>query len=502
MKLIPYRSGHRVVIWPLGLLPLLLAFAAYRTSSRHVSSLQATLATDDFIRDLDELFSTLQDAETGQRGYLLTGDLRYLTPFEDAKSSLPSQLSRVDTRAVHSSISQTDILKLHTLIDGKMSELQETVDLRERAGLAASLAIVQTARGQMYMSQIRTLIDTFKTEEAATFENRLQQLQRDRLLLEITLAIGVALSFLLVFFAYRFNSLYIQKRDSTEAEIRRLNEDLEVRVKDRTVDLEARTKELERRSIELQRSNADLQQFAYAASHDLQEPLRMIGSYIGLLARRYKGQLDEVADKYIDFAVSGARRMQDLINDLLAYSVAGTEAISKRPTSSRAIVERALGNLAVAIQESSAVVKRGDLPIVEADETKLMQVMQNLIGNAIKFRKPGAPPEIWITANRHDAEWVFVVRDNGIGFEPKYSDRIFQMFQRLHSVGKYPGNGIGLAICRRIIEHHGGRLWAESEPGVGSIFFFTLPLRGETARPKSDPINSEGRADRPHAAHV
>lgn len=206
----------------------------------------------------------------------------------------------------------------------------------------------------------------------------------------------------------------------------------------------------------------------------------MVGSYMGLLSKRYGGQLDETADKYIQFAVDGANRMQALIHDLLSYARAGTQAIDKTPIPAEGIVERALTNLEMAIQESSAVVHYGNLPEIEADETKLTQVMQNLIGNAIKFRRPDRPPEIFVTANQEGAEWVFEVADNGIGFESKYSDRIFQVFQRLHGVGKYPGNGIGLAICRRIVEHHGGRLWAESQPGVGSKFFFSLPLATES----------------------
>lgn len=234
----------------------------------------------------------------------------------------------------------------------------------------------------------------------------------------------------------------------------------------------------------------------------------MVASYLELLVRRYKGRLDSNADEYIEFAVDGARRMQELINDLLAYSRAGTERIEKRPASFRDIVERALANLDLAIRESSAVVRYGDLPVIQADEIKLTLVVQNLIGNSIKFRKADTPPEIAVTATPRDSEWVFAIDDNGIGFEPKYADRIFQMFQRLHGVNNYTGNGIGLAICRRIIEHHGGRLWAESEPGAGSTFFFTLPFSGATAKPNSrprtarrnaPPAYSDTRTDAPEA---
>ncbi|MBV8809125.1 MAG: hypothetical protein JO033_10665 [Acidobacteriaceae bacterium] len=251
---------------------------------------------------------------------------------------------------------------------------------------------------------------------------------------------------------------------------------METRVQERTLELEARTKELEDRSAELQRSNADLAQFAYIASHDLQEPLRMVGSYVGLLARRYQGKLDETADKHIAFAVDGANRMQTLIRDLLDYSRAGTHQLNKESVSSEELVRKVLTDLQVAIRDSSANVVHGTPPVVEADETKLLQALQNLIGNGIKFAKDGTQPEIRITALERPSEWVFAGSDNGIGFDPKYCDRIFQIFQRLNGSAKYAGNGIGLAICRRIIEQHGGRMWAESEPGVGSTFFFTLPF--------------------------
>jgi light-regulated signal transduction histidine kinase (bacteriophytochrome) len=262
-----------------------------------------------------------------------------------------------------------------------------------------------------------------------------------------------------------------------EAEIRGLNERLEARVRERTAELEAR-------SLDLQRSNADLSQFASIASHDLQDPLRTIASYMGLLARRYQGTFDAAAQEYIQYAMEGATRMQALICDLLSYSQAGTQPVDTQRISSEAVLQNALQNLKAAIEETLALVRHDGLPIIEADETKLTQVMQNLIGNSIKFRKPNVRPEITITAKKAPGEWIFEFADNGIGFDAQDCDRIFQVFQRLHGVGEYPGNGIGLAICRRLIEHHGGRLWAESQPGIGSKFFFSLPLATGSADPE------------------
>lgn len=467
-----FRRTQRFILW-LGLLPLLLAWFAYSTSSAHVRSVEATLATQHFIRNLDELLSAIQDAETGQRGYLLTGQDRYLDPFHHALAILPKQLASLDTLAAANGVSPRQISQLRVLIDQKVSELELTIHLRQKS-VQAAVAEVNTNRGQQYMVEIRSLITTVKDQQLADFNRRLARERRSQVELDVVLALGILVSFLLVYLAHRFNIAYALERDRIEREVRSLNESLEAHVKERTAELESRTKELEKRSADLERSNADLTQFAYVASHDLQEPLRMVASYVGLLSRRFKDKLDETADLYIKFAVDGVTRMHALIQDLLTYSRTGTQALEKRPVSSEAIVQTALRNLDASVRETGAIVRYENLPVIAADELKLTQLMQNLIGNAIKFRKPDQRPEVSITAESKQGEWLFAVSDNGIGFDPAYRDRIFQIFQRLH-IDEYPGTGIGLAICRRIVELHGGKLWAESELGAGSTFFFTLP---------------------------
>jgi signal transduction histidine kinase len=233
--------------------------------------------------------------------------------------------------------------------------------------------------------------------------------------------------------------------------------------------------ELEQLNRELNRSNEELQQFAYVASHDLQEPLRMVRSFTELLAKRYGDQLDERAHGYMDYIVDGAERMQRLIADLLAYSRVQTQGKRPAPVDSGRLLDEALRLLEQAIADSGATVERGYLPQVAADPTQLTQVLLNLVGNALKFRGP-EPPLVRVAAGREDTVWHFRVSDNGIGLEPGQAERIFKIFQRLHGRGEYPGTGIGLALVRRIVERHGGRVWADSAPDSGSTFHFTLPV--------------------------
>jgi PAS domain S-box-containing protein len=228
---------------------------------------------------------------------------------------------------------------------------------------------------------------------------------------------------------------------------------------------------------ELARSNKDLEQFAYVSSHDLKEPLRMVTGFMGLFEKKYAGTLDAAGEQYIRYAVDGANRMQWLIDDLLSYSRVGSKGGKPVATDADKALERALANLHASIEESGARITSGPLPVVVADGAQLTQLFQNLVGNAIKFRTPdnGGAPAIDIQARPDEDYWLFSVKDNGIGIDPEFKDRIFVIFQRLHTKDKYAGTGIGLAICKKIVDGHGGRIWVESALGQGSTFYFTLP---------------------------
>ncbi len=272
------------------------------------------------------------------------------------------------------------------------------------------------------------------------------------------------------------------------ATLRRAKDDLEIQVTQRTeelrdanvhlaVELDERRRteqQLARYSQELTRSNAELEQFAYVASHDLQEPLRMVASFTQLLAKRYRGRLDQDADEFISYAVDGATRMQRLINDLLAYSRVGTRGKPLQLRDGNDVFRQARDNLAKAIEDSGALIFTDHLPTVKGDEMQLIQLFQNLMANAIKFHGP-EPPQIQVSAAKNGREWVFAVKDNGIGIAPEHQERIFSIFQRLHQRSEYPGTGIGLAMCKKIVERHGGRIWVESQVGAGSTFYFTIP---------------------------
>ncbi len=251
---------------------------------------------------------------------------------------------------------------------------------------------------------------------------------------------------------------------------------LNIDLQDTLSDLKKTQDELERKSQDLARSNAELEQFAYVAAHDLKQPLIVAGGYINRLRRHYKDKAEPDADRFIGYALDAITRMEALINALLAYARVGTKAGDLKLADCNDIVECATANLQVEIEKSCAIVTHDQLPTLLADNIQIIQLFQNLIGNSIKFRRE-EPPRVHISAEHKEKEWVISVCDNGIGIDPKHCTSIFDIFQRLHETSQYPGNGIGLATCKKIVENHGGRIWVESSPGKGSTFNFAIPIR-------------------------
>lgn len=285
----------------------------------------------------------------------------------------------------------------------------------------------------------------------------------------------------------------VVERDATGSALRAIGMHMDITKRKHTEEA------LAERSKALMCSNAELEQFVYVASHDLKEPLRMVSHFSGLLQRSFKGRLDSTADKYIEYAVEGATRMHALLEDLEKFSGIGSKRHPFKPQDCNAILATACSSLKLAIDESGSIIKHDTLPTVTIDGLQFVQVFQNLIGNAIKYRST-AQPEIHVSASRQDHEWIISIRDNGIGFDQAFSDRIFVIFQRLHSREEYPGTGMGLAICKKIVERHGGKIWCESKLGHGSIFFFSIPDYHDV-RPSSQALSHQKTVSLDHCQY-
>lgn len=453
---------------------------------------------------LHQTMAAYYNQDNGIRSYAATGTLDSLEPYEQGRRTLEASLPQLEKAAQDNPAIDSDIEALLAAGESWSSEFAEPVLDKVRNGEELTHADVQ--RGEERFNYLREAsssaqgrISVELDEAQKDLDSATQQLAA--LLTLVVVVIIVLCGFLWVMLQHwvlrpldelgrhlqQVSDGYYAHRIEVEAppEIERVACNVDA-MRERIVHeldevgtarraLQEQSELLERQTEELRRSNLELEQFAYVASHDLQEPLRKVASFCQLLQRRYHGKLDERADAYIDFAVEGAKRMQVLINDLLAFSRVGRMRGEPTVVDANALVDTALDNLAEAIEESGATIEVGELPEVRGEPALLAAVFQNLVGNAIKFRGDD-PPHVRISAEPDGTMWSFTVSDNGIGIDPEYADRIFVIFQRLHPKEAYEGTGIGLALCRKIVEYHGGTIRLEPPgDGPGTTFRFTLP---------------------------
>jgi signal transduction histidine kinase len=414
-----------------------------------------------------QLRSLANDVQAGERGFLLTGDERYLVPLDQANASLQSQ---IDSCLRYASDEprhlQAQVEEITALVKTRFEQANQVMKTQRTQGFAAAVDLAKSNGSEETMDRIRRRIGALQTKLDVQQSNYLESQRRLNRWRFIFFAIGSLVLIGVMVWLYNDMLSYLHGRDTAHAQLQALNEELEVRIKERTQDLT--------------QANEELQQFAYVASHDLQEPLRTITSFTQLLDTRYKGRLDEDADEFIGYIVASSRRMTDLINGVLAMVRLRKAGQPTMPVSFEQLLEEAEISLHVAIQESQADIRHGPLPALVVDRVQFSQVLQNLISNAIKYRRH-EPPVIRVEAKRDATNWIFSVSDNGQGFNQQFAERIFGLFQRLHS-REVEGTGMGLSIARKILERHGGRIWAESREGFGSTFYFSLPVSLEVTR--------------------
>ncbi|MGW1100603.1 sensor histidine kinase [Streptomyces sp. NPDC002455] len=451
-----------------------------------------------------QLQNALLDQETGVRGYALTGDPSFLEPYEEGMRAEKERLARVRALTGGEQPFADDLDRLAEAAEQWRTVRAEPLIATVRASGPAGASSAPIVRSKAEFDALRALYTAQQghldeARDTARAELSDARTTRDRVLIALVLGFVLAvvsLSLLLHRMVGRplaaltaasnrvrqgsFDSRIEVRGPSDVRAVAAAAEDMRRRLAAELAESQERETLLAEQTAELRRSNSELEQFAYVASHDLQEPLRKVASFCQLLEKRYSPELDERGRQYIDFAVDGAKRMQVLINDLLTFSRVGRVQQSWKPVDLDAALDRALSNLTVTVEESGSVVVREDtLPELLGDSTSLTMVWQNLIGNAVKFRRRDVPCRITVGCVREGDDWHLTVADNGIGIAPEFADKVFVIFQRLHARDEYEGTGIGLSLCRKIIEFHGGRIWLDPEPAEGTLIHFTLPVLPE-----------------------
>ncbi|KAB1103816.1 sensor histidine kinase [Micromonospora aurantiaca] len=528
-----YQQGwtlRRRVVALLGVvLVLLLGLAAAEAAvaAKNRENIDAVLLKTGPLRvQAQELMSVLLDQETSVRGYAVNGDRSDLEPYQEGVKREQSLVTSIrDLSADYPDVRRSlDVVEQQTA-QWRAQVAEPVITTVERDGAEAGQALITDATRQQF-DGIRASVNTLQDEILTVREETADRVNSTSNTLVVLLIIaalvvtaaGVVMLLSLDRILIRpLAALVSQVREVADGdyrhhiegsgppEFRRLAEDIDqMRMKiARELDevREARERiewvnsQLQKQAEELTRSNRDLEQFAYVASHDLQEPLRKVASFCQLLQRRYAGQLDERADQYIAFAVDGAQRMQRLINDLLAFSRIGRLTTGFTEVDLNKVMGDVAGQTEAALQYADAELTWGEMPTIRGEEPLLTNLLVNLVSNSVKFRRPDVPAKVHVSARLVDGEWEISCRDNGIGIEPEFADKIFVIFQRLHSKDAYPGTGIGLAIVKKIVEYHGGRVWVDTDADEGTTIRFTLPaLEADIEAAKAAEAAADGDA--------
>ncbi|WBB66288.1 sensor histidine kinase [Micromonospora sp. WMMD812] len=508
-----------------GVLLVGLAAAEAAVAARNRTHVDALLNRTGPLRvQAQELLNALLDQETAVRGFAVSGNRDDLAPYD---AGLAQEQDRVASmRRLLDDYPQVETELTH--VEAQAEQWRQAVALpvitaTERDGTAAGQALI-TDQARQQFDGVRAAVDDLQAEILAAREANARNVERTGNLLVVLLVVAalvvVLTGALLLLSLDRMvvrplTGLADQVREVAEGDFQhgisgsgppefvRLADDVDAMRRRIAADLaevrQARERiewvnsQLQKQAEELTRSNRDLEQFAYVASHDLQEPLRKVASFCQLLQRRYAGQLDERADQYIAFAVDGAQRMQRLINDLLAFSRIGRLTAGFTEVDLNKVMGDVAGQTEAARQYADAELTWSELPVIRGEEPLLTNLLANLVSNSIKFRRPDVPPKVHVSARLVDDEWEISCQDNGIGIEPEFADKIFVIFQRLHSKDAYPGTGIGLAIVKKIVEYHGGRVWVDTDVPEGTAIRFTLPaLPGDA--PAAAAADAEGAA--------
>ena len=498
------RSSATLILFLASVLVLaissLITINVLRTLFNDVQNVREALT---MIARIQTAYGTLSDAETGQRGYLLTREPAYLEPYRASLRQIDQDLNAIIEAGRDEPGMGHRLATLDALMRERMAELRRTITILEADGLAAATAHVRVNEDHNLMGQIREVVNDLIAAEGTSLERRTQRAEAGRRAAVLAVAAETALAVGLLAASFWMWRRDRRLREIHTAELAQANVELEARVLDRTRDLlksndalqqkidenERTNAKLEQFSRELERSNRELSDFAFVASHDLQEPLRKIRAFGDRLRLDYRDALGEQGSDFLQRMQSAAQRMSDLINDLLTFSRVNTRGRPFEPVALGEVLRGVLEDLEIKIQETSAEIEIGDMAAIDADPLQMRQLLQNLIGNSLKFSRTDEPPRIRVAtapveppsevhaAEYVDIDWVrLTVADNGIGFDEKYLDRIFTPFQRLHDRRAYAGTGIGLAICRRIAERHGGTITATSREGAGTTFCVDLPV--------------------------